>query len=433
MMVFIELHRLAEVQDRQQREDERLDRADEQVEALPDRVGQPQDPRREQRDQRDQDAAGEHVAKESERQRDRLGQLLDEVDRREECYVALQQLHGVPDDAAAPDACRVVADEYEQGERQYEVDVACRRLEQLVGGAGSVGVLHRQHREPVRNKNEHEQRDGQWQYEGGDLHADRGLDLIAQLDRDGFPEQLYAAGHTGRCDLGAQEECQRDHDHRGDRGRQHRVGVDGQPEPLRGLVMTDLDRGFGEERHGSRRVGDIDCGHCCVASPSSPPVLVEPTARIFFITGSAVEITSTTWNSAMPNTTPSPCGRKMNAIVSPITVIINRRVAEFSAILRLSGCASAVMASTDRCTSTALSKPSPRPTPKKTPIITWPSSPAASVARPVSTTQTANRRNGLKATDGNTNGASCAGVVTASPQSRGHELLSRSSCESRHE
>ena len=71
----------------------------------------------------------------------------------------------------------------------------------------------------------------------------------------------------------------------------------------------------------------------------------------------------------MPNTTPSPWGRKMNAIVKPITVITNRRVAELSAILRFSGCASAVMASTDRCTSTALSKPSASPTPKKTPTI----------------------------------------------------------------
>ena len=71
----------------------------------------------------------------------------------------------------------------------------------------------------------------------------------------------------------------------------------------------------------------------------------------------------------MPNTTPRPWGRKMNAIVSPITVITNSRVAELTAILRFSGCSSAVMASTDRCTRTALSKPSPSPTPKNTPTI----------------------------------------------------------------
>ena len=60
-------------------------------------------------------------------------------------------------------------------------------------------------------------------------------------------------------------------------------------------------------------------------------------ARSFFMTGSAVEITSSTWNNAIPNTTPRPWGRKMNAIVSPITVITKSRVAEFSAILRFSG------------------------------------------------------------------------------------------------
>ena len=158
------------------------------------------------------------------------------------------------------------------------------------------------------------------------------------------------------------------------------------------------------------------------ASPSSPSVeLVWPPARSFFITGSAVEITSSTWNNAIPNTTPRPWGRKMNAIVSPITVIANSRVAELTAILRFSGWSSAVMASTDRCTRTALSKPSPRPMPKNTPTIGWPRNAAASVTRPAKITQMANRRNGRKATDGNTNGASCAGVVTASPQSRGHK------------
>src|SRR6201999_641351 len=82
VVVVVEFHRLAEVQDGQQREDERLDGADEKVEALPDRVGRPHDPRREQGDQCDQDAAGEDIAEESQGQRYRLGDLLDEVDRR---------------------------------------------------------------------------------------------------------------------------------------------------------------------------------------------------------------------------------------------------------------------------------------------------------------------------------------------------------------
>jgi hypothetical protein len=57
----------------------------------------------------------------------------------------------------------------------------------------------------------------------------------------------------------------------------------------------------------------------------------------------------------------------MNAIVNPMTVITRSRVAEFSAILRFSGCASAVIDSTERCTSTALSKPKASPTPKNAP------------------------------------------------------------------
>src|ERR1700742_1882678 len=78
LVVFIvEFHRLAEVQDCQQREDERLDRTDEQIEAIPHGVGQPEYPRRKQCDQGDEDAAGEDVAEKPERQRDRLGQFLD--------------------------------------------------------------------------------------------------------------------------------------------------------------------------------------------------------------------------------------------------------------------------------------------------------------------------------------------------------------------
>src|ERR1700677_1788850 len=66
VMMVLHLHRLAEVQDGQDREDERLDRADEQIERFPDRVGQPHDVWREERDQRHQDAAGEDVAEKSE-------------------------------------------------------------------------------------------------------------------------------------------------------------------------------------------------------------------------------------------------------------------------------------------------------------------------------------------------------------------------------
>src|SRR6202012_4066968 len=90
VMVVFDLHGLAEIQDGQDREDEGLDRADEQVERFPDRVGRPHDVRREQRDQGDQDAARGGIAEETRRQRDRLGELFNEVDRRQESYVAFE-------------------------------------------------------------------------------------------------------------------------------------------------------------------------------------------------------------------------------------------------------------------------------------------------------------------------------------------------------
>ena len=125
------------------------------------------------------------------------------------------------------------------------------------------------------------------------------FDLAARLNRDRFPEQLHAAWHTVDVTL-ARKKNASDHDHRGDRGRQHRVGVDGESEPVR-LGVADLDAGF------AARIVSV------IAVPLRSRH--RHRTRSFFI-GSAVEITSTTWNRAMPNTTPSPCGRKMNAIVA---------------------------------------------------------------------------------------------------------------------
>src|ERR1700746_1666240 len=76
------------------------------------------------------------------------------------------------------------------------------------------------------------------------------------------------------------------------------------------------------------------------------------------------------------------------------------------------------MASTERRTKRALSKPSSNPTPKNTPTIRCPDNPAASIATAVIPTLITKSRTGRKATEGNTNGASCAGVVTAAPQSQ---------------
>src|ERR1700753_1879861 len=65
VVMILDLHGLTEVQDGQDREDERLDGADEHGGGFPDRVGRPHDVRREERDQRDQDATGEDVAEKS--------------------------------------------------------------------------------------------------------------------------------------------------------------------------------------------------------------------------------------------------------------------------------------------------------------------------------------------------------------------------------
>ena len=166
-------------------------------------LGSPLDVPGEHRDQRHQDAAGEDVAEESQCQRDRLGDLLDDVDRRQERDVALDDLDRVADEAAAPDARRVVADEHEQRQRQHEVDIGGRRL---------VAARRRRRRTrrtasgrtasqlEIRMKTK--MRDGERQHERRDLHADRALDLLAHLDGQRLPEQLHATGYAGGGDLG---------------------------------------------------------------------------------------------------------------------------------------------------------------------------------------------------------------------------------------
>ena len=86
------------------------------------------------------------------------------------------------------------------------------------------------------------------QYERGDLHADRGLDLIAHLDGQRFPEQLHLAGHTGGGDLCLEEEGQGQHDGAGDRRSDDGVAVDRQTEPVPNRRMVaDVNGGFGED------------------------------------------------------------------------------------------------------------------------------------------------------------------------------------------
>ena len=47
-------------------------------------------------------------------------------------------------------------------------------------------------------------------------------------------------------------------------------------------------------------------------------------AQISFSTGNAVVSTSSTWNSANPNTHANPAGRNTNAIVKPTTVMTSK-------------------------------------------------------------------------------------------------------------
>src|SRR4051795_8270810 len=78
----------AEVQDCQERVDERLDRRDETgVEDAPDEVGETverEQVERKQRDDGEHDAAGEDVAEESQRQRERVDDLLEQKNRNPE-------------------------------------------------------------------------------------------------------------------------------------------------------------------------------------------------------------------------------------------------------------------------------------------------------------------------------------------------------------
>src|SRR3954447_5168745 len=80
-LVFLLLQREAEVQDREQGEDEGLDRPDDQVETLPQAVREPQQPGGDQPDDGEHHAAGEDVAEESQGEGERLDDLADDLQR----------------------------------------------------------------------------------------------------------------------------------------------------------------------------------------------------------------------------------------------------------------------------------------------------------------------------------------------------------------
>ncbi|SLD78127.1 Uncharacterised protein [Mycobacteroides abscessus subsp. massiliense] len=154
------------------------------------------------------------------------------------------------DETTARKARDVVADEDEQGQCQHVVDIRGRRRQEFGGLTRVIGVLHGQHRNPVRHQDEDEDRHRQRQDERRDLHADGRLDLVTELNGDRFEEQLHTIGNTGRGDLGTQEQRQRNHNHPCQGGCHNGVHVECQlvrpeitvPGPV--LVVTDLDGGF---------------------------------------------------------------------------------------------------------------------------------------------------------------------------------------------
>src|SRR3954468_16606183 len=122
----------SEVEDGQERVDERLDRGDQAgVEQSPEEVGEPverEQVERQQCDDGEHDAAGEDVAEESQRERQRVDDLLEDDDGPTD-----RRLHGEP----VTDVARAlllhtevgVEDDDHGGHRVDEVDVGCRWFE----------------------------------------------------------------------------------------------------------------------------------------------------------------------------------------------------------------------------------------------------------------------------------------------------------------
>ena len=95
-------------------------------------LGAQSDVERDQPDQREHDAAGEDVAEESQRQRDRLDQLLEDVER-EQHRERLEEVLEVALHALLPDAVDPDADDHQRGERVGQVGVGGRRRQQVAG------------------------------------------------------------------------------------------------------------------------------------------------------------------------------------------------------------------------------------------------------------------------------------------------------------
>src|SRR5580704_11159707 len=83
LVLFLVAGRHIEVDDREQHEDVRLDQPDGEVEGLPYDLERTERLRRQGRHDDDDQTTGKEIAEETERQGDRLGDLFNEVDRRQ--------------------------------------------------------------------------------------------------------------------------------------------------------------------------------------------------------------------------------------------------------------------------------------------------------------------------------------------------------------
>src|SRR6266545_1988921 len=331
--------RRPEVQDRQQGEDERLDEPDEQVEQLPRDVRAPQDVRREERDQRDHDHAGEDVAEQPQGQGDRLGDLLDQVDR-EQPPVRLRQVAVVAPEALLADAGHVHADDHQQRKRVRQVDVR--------GGWRQVlrGVPAGDQRQPVGRQDEAEQGHRQRHHERRGAQPHGGLDLALHRLDDRLEEELRAARHARRQPP-AHVQAEADHQQAGHRGRIEGVQVEEVAADLAGDVLADLDL-------GNRLWLTHEDRNSLSSGTDAPPIMIS-------------------WKMARPAMTPSPSGRTANAhppatavttASRPSTDMVNRRFLLAASLV--------AYRTTERCTSTVFSAPRASPSSAKSPIATCP-------------------------------------------------------------
>src|SRR6478672_3103918 len=353
--------RHAEVQYGQQREDERLDTADEHVEQLPDQVRQPGGVERDQADQGEHDAAGEDVAEESQRQRDRLGELLEDV-QREQHREGLEEVPEVALHALLLDAVDPHADHGHEGHGVGQVGVRGGSRQQV----HVVVDLRGQQLEPVGDQDEEEQRDGERHHERVQP-AEVVLDLLVDLAHDRLPQELDLGGHVAGVLLRqrrARPEAEDQHDGTGDDRRDDRVDVERDPVPGRGRVLTDLDVG-GEGQQA---------GHGFFNSLSSGIMVITRAMRR---------------KIARPSSSPIPSGQKATAIPTATTVSTSsRRKVALASFPRVASSPDRMVLSSHSSVATWLTRPSATPVamqPASVQRSSWPAIQYVATTRPAAT------------------------------------------------